>query len=341
MRFRIRYRSAAVAIGALALVVVAASCRVQAPVARTESPSTQPTAVVAAPFSKFTTPSTQPFAPLADHADLENSYVVTDKIIAGAQPENDRSFQLLQELGVKTIVSVDGAKPDVEAAHRFGMRYVHLPIGYDDVSEDEGKAIAKALAELPGPIYVHCHHGKHRSAAAVAVACVNNGMLQSYQAEDVLKTFGTGENYKGLWKSARDARRIDDRELAQLQIQWVETAKVPALADAMVKIDTHWDHLKAIQKAGWATPADHPDLDPPHEALQVQEHFTEIGRTTDAQGRPAAYRTLLTGAEQAVIALRDALSAKSVDAKSADAAFKRASTSCTSCHKSFRDDPIH
>jgi hypothetical protein len=32
---------------------------------------------------------------------------------------------------VKTIVSVDGGKPDVETARKHGIRYVHLPIGYD------------------------------------------------------------------------------------------------------------------------------------------------------------------------------------------------------------------
>jgi hypothetical protein len=166
---------------------------------------------------------------------------------------------------------------------------------------------------------------------------VNNGMLKPEQAEDVLRTFGTGENYKGLWKAAREAKRIDDHELAALQIQWVETAKIPALADAMVKVDTHWEHLKAIQKAGWRSPADHPDLDPAHEALQVQEHFHEIGRTADMQSRPADYRKLLTAGETEVAALRATLSAHPIDTKAADATFKRASVSCTSCHKGFRD----
>jgi protein tyrosine phosphatase (PTP) superfamily phosphohydrolase (DUF442 family) len=308
-------------------------------VARVESPTTRPVAVAPTTqrYAKFTTPTTKPFAQLADQESLHNSHIVTDKIVSGAQPEDDKSFQLLQELGIKTIVSVDGAKPDVESARRYGMRYVHLPIGYDGVDEAEGKAIAKALNELPGPIYVHCHHGRHRSAAAVAVACVYNGMLQPEQAEDVLKTFGTGANYKGLWKAAREARRIDDQELAALQIQWVEQAKIPELADAMVKVDFHWEHLKAIQKAGWKSPPDHPDLDPAHEALQVQEHFHEIGRTPDAKGRPEEYRGILNTCEEGVIKLRNILSQSPVDTRAADAAFKQAAVSCTACHKEFRD----
>ena len=315
----------------LALALMA--CQEHRSTIRVQSPATQPAPVIV----RATSPTIRPFPPIADQDALHNAYVVTDKVISGAQPEGDRSFAVLRELGVKTIISVDGAKPDVASAKRYGMRYVHLPIGYDGVDDVEGRAIAKAVAELPGPVYVHCHHGKHRSAAAVAVACVNNGMLKPEQAEDVLRTFGTGANYKGLWKAAREARRIDDNELAALQIQWVETAAIPALADAMVKVDTHWEHLKSIQKAGWRSPGDHPDLDPSHEALQVQEHFHEIGRTADAQSRPAEYRKLLAASETDVAALRATLSATSIDTKAADAAFKRVSVSCTSCHKGFRD----
>jgi|SRR5688500_352467 protein tyrosine phosphatase (PTP) superfamily phosphohydrolase (DUF442 family) len=315
-----------------ALALAAVACQQRSSAVRAEAPATQPASVVARASA-----TTKPFPAIADQDALHNAYVVTDKVISGAQPEGDRSFAVLQELGVKTIISVDGAKPDVASATRYGMRYVHLPIGYDGVDDAEGRAIAKAVAELPGPVYVHCHHGKHRSAAAVAVACVNNGMLKPEQAEDVLRTFGTGANYKGLWKAAREAKRINDDELAALQIQWVETAKVPALADAMVKVDTHWEHLKSIQKAGWRSPTDHPDLDPAHEALQVQEHFHEIGRTGDAQSRPDEYRKLLAASETDAAALRATLSAHPIDTKAADAAFKRASVSCTSCHKNYRD----
>ncbi|HEV2295836.1 MAG TPA: hypothetical protein VGR35_18460 [Tepidisphaeraceae bacterium] len=301
------------------------------PVARGVIPATQPAQAIASSADA-------PFAPVADPESLQNAYiVVADKVISGAQPEGERSFDVLRGLGVKTILSVDGAKPDVETARRYGMRYVHLPIGYDGVDDAEGRAIAKALAELPGPIYLHCHHGRHRSAAAVAVACVNNGMLQPQQAEDVLRTFGTGANYTGLWKAAREAARVDDSELAALQIEWVETAKLPELAEAMVKVQFHWEHIKAIRNAGWRSPENHPDLDPAHEALQLQEHLHEMARTADAKGRPTLFRELLTTADRDAIALRAALAKKPMDAKAADAAFKRVSVSCTSCHQGFRD----
>ena len=276
------------------------------------------------------------FAPVMDRR-LENAHVVTTKVIAGAQPEGDEAFAALRGLGVKTIISVDGSAPDVETARKFGLRYVHLPITYATVTEEQGKAIAKAIDEMPGPVYVHCHHGKHRSAAAVAVACVFDGSLKPEQAESVLATFGTGEEYKGLWKAAREARPLDPREIRDMNIRFVETAKIPKVAEAMVLMDGQLDHLKAIQKAGWRTPADHRDLDPPHEALQLQEHLREIGRGQMTRERPEDFRRRLGEAERGSVALRELLLAKPIDAQAADAAMKVVGSSCLNCHKAYRD----
>ena len=100
---------------------------------------------------------------------LNNVIRITEKLLSGSVPEGDTGFQTLQKLGVKTIITVDGAKPEVERAEKFGMRYVHLPIGYDGVPADQGWRLAKAVRDLPGLIYIHCHHGQHRSPAAAVV----------------------------------------------------------------------------------------------------------------------------------------------------------------------------
>ncbi|HYE18068.1 MAG TPA: hypothetical protein VEA69_06475 [Tepidisphaeraceae bacterium] len=292
-----------------------------------------PPQVAAPPMATAATPKA--FKPVADQRHIENGHVVTAKIISGAQPEGEASFKALKEFGVRTIVSVDGAAPDVEGARKFGMRYVHLPITYSGVDPAQGRAIAKALDELPGPIYVHCHHGKHRSAAAVAVACVYNGMLKPEQATSVLETFGTGANYAGLWQAARDARPLKPEELRDLKIEYVERAKIPKLAEAMVQVDYRWDHLKAIKAAGWKSPKHHPDLDPPHEALQLEELFRELRRTDRTHADRPGYDELMLKSEAATADLRRALTAN--DAVRADAAFKLIGAACAGCHKGFRD----
>ncbi|MEO6435671.1 MAG: hypothetical protein ABIP55_07900 [Tepidisphaeraceae bacterium] len=277
------------------------------------------------------------FAPIPDAQHLHNAHFVTDKLISGAQPEGEQSFKRLHKLGVKSIISVDGATPDVATAKKYQMRYVHLPIGYDGVDRTQGKAIAKAIGELPGKIYLHCHHGKHRSAAATAVACVYNGSLKPEQAEGVLRTFGTGLNYKGLWKDAKSARPLDPAELRALKIEFVEIARINDLADSMVKLDGHFDNVKAIRKSGWRSPANHPDVDPAHELLQVQEHFHEAGRLGSTAARPANFRTMLRAGETAARSLGQILSAAPVDPPAADKAFNQLAQSCTSCHTAYRD----
>lgn len=281
-------------------------------------------------------PTTQPFTKMEQER-LHNGHKVTDKVYSGAQPEDEAAFKELARLGIKTIISVDGATPDVETARKYGIRYVHMPIGYDTVPKDVGLELARAISELPGPIYIHCHHGKHRSAAAVAVACVTNGSLDPSRAEEVLKTFGTGSNYTGLWASAREARPISTMELRAIKVNYVEKAKMPPIADAMVHVDERLDHLKAVQAAGWKAPSNHPDINPPHEALQLQEMLTELGRAESAQAKPESFRQLMSASAAAVGSLRTALLVQPVDPAAAETAMKAVAASCTACHKEYRD----
>ena len=282
------------------------------------------------------------FAPL-NQPPLPNGHRVTEKLLSGGQPEGEAGFAALRDLGVKTVISVDGARPDVATARRYGLRYVHLPIGYDDVTPEEGRAIARAIDELPGQIYLHCHHGRHRSAAALTVACVMNGRLKPRQAESVLKTFGTGENYKGLWSSALGARPLEPAELAKVKVDYREAAPIPPMAEAMVQIDHTIDRLKMAEKAGWRAPDGHPDVDPPHEALQLMEKFRELGRTQAARTRPEPFRKMISDSDAAAQSLHESLAdwtrsgRRGPPPPQAAAAMKSIATSCTACHKSFRD----
>src|SRR2546423_1384396 len=88
-----------------------------------------------------------PAAPMPEKVEakgLHNVYRLSETLYSGSSPEGDEGFASLQRLGVKTVISVDGARPDVERAHKYGLRYVHLPIGYDGVPEGQALRIARA-----------------------------------------------------------------------------------------------------------------------------------------------------------------------------------------------------
>src|SRR5437868_1319905 len=103
---------------------------------------------------------------------IENAYALSRNLFSGSAPEGDEGFDALQKLGIKTIITVDGALPDVERAHAHGMRYIHLPHGYDGIPPQTQLQLIKAVETAGGPIYIHCHHGKHRGPVAAAVVCM-------------------------------------------------------------------------------------------------------------------------------------------------------------------------
>src|SRR5690349_9452889 len=70
-----------------------------------------------------------------DTRHLPNAVRIHAKVFSGGLPDGEAGFAELQELGIKTVISVDGAKPDVATAKKHGLRYVHMPHGYDGVPQ--------------------------------------------------------------------------------------------------------------------------------------------------------------------------------------------------------------
>jgi protein tyrosine phosphatase (PTP) superfamily phosphohydrolase (DUF442 family) len=283
-------------------------------------------------------------------AGVPNVVRLHERILSGGQPAGDAAFAALARLGVKTIITVDGATPDVALARKHGMTYVHLPHGYDGVPAGRAAELAKAVRDLPGPIYIHCHHGKHRSPAAATVACVGAGLLAPERALAVLKTAGASPNYRGLFHSAESARPLGDAALDALAVRFVPVSKIPPLAEAMVQVEHTHDHLKALSDNGWQPLASQPDLDPAHEALLLREHYRELGRTEDAQNKPAAFRQFLANAEAGAAKLEESLRAwrsrasrtatKSPAPPAVRDAMAAVNKACTTCHQRFRDVPL-
>ncbi|HJT79316.1 MAG TPA: hypothetical protein VJ739_19120, partial [Gemmataceae bacterium] len=222
-------------------------------------------------------PPAPPDSARVEAAGLRNVFRLTDKLYSGSIPEGDAGFRSLQKLGVKTVIDVDGLRPDVERAHKYGMRYVHVPIGYDGMTRAQALRIAKAVRDLPGPVYVHCHHGQHRgpTAAAVAHLCLDPHCTVAMAVAEMRRA-GTDPRYTGLYAAPRQIGHPSAAELDRVPANFPEIAPIPDLAAAMVAIDGRMDNLKLARAAGWRTPAEHPDADPPHEALQLWEHFREV-----------------------------------------------------------------
>lgn len=282
------------------------------------------------------TPPTPDAMQVTEFPGLHNVVSYAPGLYSGAQPEGQEGFESLRALGVRTVISVDGALPDLKAAHAEGLRYVHLPIGYNGVPEERALQLAKAIETLPGPIYVHCHHGKHRSAGALATAGVMTGKFDNAFAVARMKVSGTAPAYTGLYASAEQATRLAPELIAKQPADFPEQSKPSGMVSGMVSIDELNDQLKAVEKAGWKTPADSPDLVPVSIARQLVEQFDGLLPDACTVREGPNFSGMLTDSSAKSQAIREGLE-QGLAAAELTERMKALQASCKACHKQYRD----
>ena len=295
--------------------------------------ATTRSAAAALPTSRPTLASTQP----VDLPGIHNVVAYTKDIYSGGVPEGKEGFETLKKLGIKSIISVDGSAPDVELAHAAGFKYVHLPVTYGGISDERKLEITRAIRDLPKPIFVHCHHGKHRSAAATALALVGLGEMTPEQGIARMKVSGTAPSYKGLYECVSLATIIDAKELAKQPDQFPEVWKTSGFVQTMVEIDDTFDALKALDKAGWKAPADHPDLVPAAEAGKLADLMCVLKDDHDVTDRPPEFAEWMHNAADQATTLEQSLTSEPINRTFASATFATVTQSCKSCHVKYRD----
>jgi len=263
-----------------------------------------------------------------DHVGLNNLLPVADGLWSGSNPEGDDGFRSLQAMGIRTIISVDGARPDVDRARQFGLRYVHMPLGYGGVTREQALQLVRAATELPGPIYIHCHHGKHRgpTAAAIVRRCRPDGWAAD-DAVAFLHRAGTDERYEGLYAAVREFQPPTPDELRAVPAHFPDAVMPAGVSAAMVDLDDVWEGLRRAQAGGWVAPDSL--------AVQLVEHYRELQRLPEVASRSKEFRHLLKEALAAAGELEAGLRAG--DTARRDEAFTRSATLCTSCHRDHRD----
>lgn len=270
---------------------------------------------------------------------VHNVFRVSAKLINGSQPEGEAAFRALAALGVKTIITVDGAKPDIETAKKYGMRYVQIPFSYDGLPRQKSLILARAVRELPGLIYLHCHHGKHRSPVAVACALIANEGWSNADALAFLKRAGTGANYTGLWDDVRFYHAPSQEELQKAPADFPAIAPVPSLVQSMVQMDELLEHLQAAQNVKTTSQHSnrHPDFEAPHAALMLREIYHELQRAPATQKRPENFKEWLIEGEKSSMELEAAL--RNGHTEKAKENLKKINSNCSSCHAIYRNVP--
>lgn len=274
-----------------------------------------------------------------EYAGIHNAVTYHAGFVSGSAPDGDRGFATLAAWGVKTIISVDGMEPRVGAAAAHGIRYIHLPIGYNGFDDQREVQLVRATRDAlrDGAVYIHCHHGKHRAAGAAAAIAASLGWLTPAQAVARMKVSGTSPNYKGLYACAAAARVRGPREIDAVPADFPAVSHPASFVKGMIEIDEVFEHLKAIEKAAWKTPADHPDLVPAAEAARLVDLYRTLEVSEYANRKPVEFRDWLRTTQRESLELENLLLSGNPAAESLGAALRHIGSSCTACHAKYRD----
>ncbi len=283
-------------------------------------------------------PKTEP----AVYPGLTNVFRLGERIISGSEPHGEAALKALADMGVKTILSVDGKAPDAVTAEALGMRYVHVPIQYRGITESERLRIAKVFRELDGPFYVHCFHGVHRGPAAAAWGrVVLDGVERRQAVAEMRQWCGTSEKYRGLYRDVAKSAAPTDAELAAFSWDFPARQEFKGFRHAMVSLSRSFDHLKALKKRKWAIDPEHPDLSAANEAKKLLQAFEGAGQLPGFAQRPADFRRWNDKSVEfsdKLVKRLDRLAAGEKKAREgADYAFGQIRERCNSCHGKYRN----
>ncbi len=274
---------------------------------------------------------------------LHNVFVLSRAIISGSEPHGEAAFQRLRELGVRTVISVDGKVPDVEMAKKYGMTYVHIPIQYKGIHHEALLRLAKSFRELKAPFYVHCFHGRHRGPAAAAVGRILLDQVSRQEAiAEMRQWFGTSSKYEGLYEQIARGPMPSADESRNLEWDFESAHPVKGIAGAMVPISRSHDALKKLVRRKWQVDPAHPDIDPVNEAIILKQSFERMLKMDEITGGPADQRA---GIQHSVDLSRQLHShlvrLKAGDSSAAGEAtrtMKALKKECASCHKTYRNE---
>lgn len=107
-----------------------------------------------------------------------------DLSVDTGQPTREELGRLAQA-GFKTVVNLRMAgepnqplspKAEGDVARQAGLNYLHIPVASTDPRPEQVDQFRAQLAELPGPVLVHCASGKRSGAFAILQLAIREGL---------------------------------------------------------------------------------------------------------------------------------------------------------------------
>ena len=274
---------------------------------------------------------------------LHQVFRLSKNIISGAEPEGEAAYKRIAAMGVKTILSVDGKVPDAALARKYGLRYVHVPIRYSGISEEELTHITKTFREQEGPFFVHCFHGKHRGPAGAAIGrLVLDGVDRETALAEMAQWCGTAQKYEGLFQTIAKAKIPTAAETKKVQWGFDEAHPFQGIRAGMIDLTRAFDNLKYLAKRDWKPSPDHPDLDAVNEAEKTKQHLVQMAASDELKKEPTDFQAWLKESATDAIALHEALyeaqKSKEGALERTKDKFRTIKNLCAQCHKKYRNE---
>lgn len=283
-----------------------------------------------------------PSASASEGPGLHNVYHLSEAIVSGSEPQGRAAFEELASMGIKTILSVDGAVPDEALAAELGMRYVHVPIQYKDISPEEMLRITKTFRELEGPFYVHCFHGRHRGPAGAAVGrVVLDGLSRDRAIAEMRQYSGTSSKYEGLYRVIAAGYIPGAEESAACEFNFEAAHQPEGMVGVMVILSRAHDNVALLSERGWEPDPEHPDLDAVSEAVQLRDAYAVAATLPEVGAGPRDqldwFDECREVSNQLVEELKAERAGDSAAGDRAVQAFLTLKADCDSCHKAYRN----
>lgn len=287
-----------------------------------------------------------PNVPAGNYPGLHNIFRLSDNFISGSEPLDDEALAQVAAWGVKTILSVDGKAPAVDKARELGMRYVHVPLQYKGITDEQIAQITKTFHELEPPFFVHCFHGKHRGPTAAALGRIAlDGLSRDRAIAEMRQWSSTAQKYEGLYNSVATADIPTRLQSSVYDFDFTEAHRFDGFREVMIGMTRLQDELKIVRATDWSANADHPDVDPLRSATQMAQLFAAASDMKETEAHGEDFHEMMadgkSGIDELVKLLTDCRQAESAEVtpqfEAMEAAYQRMANSCLDCHTGYRN----
>lgn len=262
------------------------------------------------------------------------AWQINELVYAGTDPPQEETLARLEELGVRTLISMDFVPPDRFLAGVYGMESVHAPSAHGRIRMGDFLRTIRPFTHLAGPFYLHGAPEDQRPLAVAAMADHLWERREANRALYLMREMGVPESEVELWFSASHHLYFHPQDTYLLSpSDFPPALEPPPLRWMMQQLGESHDYLREAASMRWRTPPDAYHSTPASEAQTLWRSVRSVRRVR--ANDPEEWQEKWQALEEHAEALHNALSEGNTEA--ATRAWQGVGASCAECHKAHRD----